>query len=220
MQTNHVVGSQIDRTLWPPRPSSAVVAEVFHLSDCQKLLVNLPPFYFSIEPLSYHVRDLLGGPHCPCACSVMLPHAYPQVETKALMKAGILGQCLSKKRSFTTADGVKPRAPPPKPRRVFEHIQETSDETLDRTRASTAVERRHKPPSPSFRLPTDLHNNRSSSPGNGATSPSNGTTSPSNMHRPTSSVSTKMQLRPLPETPTETQAAQYVCDVSLSLGEW
>jgi len=154
-----------------------------------------------------------------CACSVMLPHAHPQVETRALMKAGILGPCLSKKRSFTTADGVKPRAPPPKPRRVFEHIQETSDETLDRARASTAVDRRHKQPSPSFRPPADLHNNRSSSPGNGATSPSNGATSPSNMNRPTSSVSTKMQHRPLPETPTENQAAQYVCDVSLSLGE-
>ena len=183
------------------------------------MFVNSHPFYFTNEPSLHCVGDILGGPHCSRVCFVMLPHAHPQVETRALMKAGILGQCLSKKRSFTTADGVKPRAPPPKPRRVFEHIQETSDETLDRARASTAVDRRHKQPSPSFRPPADLHNNRSSSPGNGATSPSNGATSPSNMNRPTSSVSTKMQHRPLPETPTENQAAQYVCDVSLSLGE-
>lgn len=209
--------SQIARALWSHRPSSTVVAETFRLSGCllHELLVNSPPFYFNNEPLAY-VRDSLGG---ACACSVMLPHAYPQVETRALLKAGMLGPSLSKKRSFTSADGVKPRAPPPKPRRVFEHIQETSDETLDRTRASTAIDRRYKPPSPSSKPPTDFHNNRSSSPGNGATSPSNGATSPSNMYRPTTSVSTKIQHRPLPETPTETQATQYVCDVSLSLGE-
>lgn len=155
------------------------------------------------------------------------------METKALLKAGVLGPCLSKKRSFTAADGVKPKAPPPKPRRVFEHIQETSEETQERVRASTAVDRRHKLSSPS--RTTDLHHNRTTSPSNGATSPSNGATSHSNgatspnnlMHPPTAtaatptnhSETTKFQQRPLPEPPVEMQAGQYVCDVSLPLGE-
>lgn len=160
---------------------------------------------------------------CPPACVSFVVYTasriFLQVETKALLKSGVLGQCLSKKRSFTAADGVKPKAPPPKPRRVFEHIQETPEETQDRIRASTAVDRRHKRSSPS--RTTDLHHNRTTSPSNGATSPSNLMAPPTaTAATPTNqSEMTKFQQRPLPEPPVEMQTGQYVCDVSLPLGE-
>ena len=64
----------------------------------------------------------------------------PTKETMQLSEA--ISQRLSKKGSFAAADGIKPRAPPPKPRRTFEKLPETAQESIKMPPESASP---HKP---------------------------------------------------------------------------
>ena len=102
-----------------------------------------------------------------------------------------ISQRLSKKGSFAAADGIKPRAPPPKPRRTFEKLPETAQESIKMPPESAS------PHKPSVTVTSPAHQGSKTPP---ITYP-------------------LIQNRPLPSVPQVDGDSPYVCDITLNLSK-